>query len=40
MEPPAFLLHVWDEGGGLVTHTSYVGEFAGPYRFREATDAS
>jgi len=39
MEPPAFLLHVWDEAFGLVTHTSYVGHFPGPYRFREATDA-
>ena len=33
MEPPACLLHWWREGAGLVTHTSYVGEFAGPYPF-------
>src|SRR5437867_13439859 len=31
MEPPACLLHWWREGAGLVTHTRYVGEFAGPY---------
>src|SRR5262245_6806726 len=31
MEPPALLLHVWSEQGGLVTHTSYIGEFPGPY---------
>jgi Icc protein len=35
MEPPAFLLHVWREGTGLLTHTSYVGEFPGPYPFHE-----
>ena len=35
MEPPAFLVHVWREGSGLISHTSYVGEFAGPYPFRE-----
>jgi len=33
MEPPAFLVHVWREGTSLITHTSYVGEFAGPYPF-------
>jgi len=31
MEPPACLLHAWRAGAGLVTHTSYVGEFSGPY---------
>jgi len=35
MEPPAFLLHAWREGTGLITHTSYVGTFAGPYPFHE-----
>ena len=35
MEPPAFLLHIWQEGVGVVTHTSYVGDFPGPYRFRD-----
>lgn len=34
MEPPGYLLHRW-VGGTLVTHTCMVGEFAGPYRFRE-----
>jgi 3',5'-cyclic AMP phosphodiesterase CpdA len=33
MEPPACLLHLWREGVGLVTHTSPIGEFAGPYPF-------
>ena len=37
MEPPAFLLHVWSEGAGLVTHTSYVGEYPGPYSFRDGS---
>lgn len=32
MEPPAFHVHVWRDGAGLITHTSYVGEFPGPYR--------
>jgi 3',5'-cyclic AMP phosphodiesterase CpdA len=32
MDPPAFLMHVWNDGG-LVTHTHYVGDFAGPYSF-------
>src|SRR5213594_52658 len=36
MEPPACLLHVWRAGAGLVTHTSYVGEFSGPYPFYKA----
>jgi Icc protein len=35
MEPPAFQLHRWD-GTTLVTHTAYIGEFDGPYPFREA----
>jgi 3',5'-cyclic AMP phosphodiesterase CpdA len=34
-EPPAILLHVWDERLGLVTHTSYVGDFGGPHPFFE-----
>jgi Icc protein len=32
MEPPAFQLHYWD-GVALITHTAYIGEFAGPYPF-------
>ncbi|MCA3243428.1 MAG: phosphodiesterase [Rubrivivax sp.] len=34
MEPPGYQLHHWD-GRRLVTHTAVVGEYAGPYRFRE-----
>ena len=36
MEPPACFLHVWSEEIGLVTHTSYIGDFAGPYPFHDA----
>lgn len=35
MEPPAFQLHLWREGVGLVSHTAAIGEFAGPYPFYE-----
>jgi hypothetical protein len=31
MEPPACQLHAWSPPTGLVTHTSYIGEFDGPY---------
>ncbi len=34
MEPPGFLLHA-QTASGLVTHTAYIGGFAGPYPFRE-----
>jgi 3',5'-cyclic AMP phosphodiesterase CpdA len=34
MEPPACQLHLWRPGVGLVSHVSYIGEFAGPYPFR------
>lgn len=30
--PPACLLHLWTSEG-LVTHTSYIGDFEGPYGF-------
>lgn len=33
MEPPAYQLHVWSESAGLISHTAYVGRFAGPYPF-------
>jgi 3',5'-cyclic AMP phosphodiesterase CpdA len=33
IEPRACLLHLWREGVGLVTHTSYIGDFDGPYPF-------
>lgn len=35
MEPPAYRLHAYSAATGLVSHTAYVGEFAGPYPFRE-----
>src|SRR2546422_160764 len=31
MEPPACQLHVWRPDTGLVSHTSYIGDFDGPY---------
>jgi 3',5'-cyclic AMP phosphodiesterase CpdA len=27
MEPPACLLHLWDAASGLVSHTSYIGDY-------------
>jgi 3',5'-cyclic AMP phosphodiesterase CpdA len=35
LEPPAFQLHLWREGSGVVTHTAAIGEYAGPYPFYE-----
>lgn len=35
MEPPACQLHVWSPAAGLVSHTSYIGDFDGPYRFSD-----
>jgi 3',5'-cyclic AMP phosphodiesterase CpdA len=32
MEPPAILLHAWRAGHGLVTHTSYIGDYGVPHR--------
>jgi Icc protein len=37
MEPPACQLHVWRADTGLVTHTSYIGDFEGPYRFADGS---
>ena len=31
--PRAFMLHLWDEHAGLISHTSQIGEFEGPYAF-------
>jgi Icc protein len=31
-EPPACLLHWWHDGA-MITHTSYIGRFEGPYPF-------
>ena len=33
-EPPAFYLHAWREGAGVVTHTAYASAFAGPSGWR------
>lgn len=33
LEPPAILLHHWDDAHGLATHMAYVDEAPGPYRF-------
>jgi 3',5'-cyclic AMP phosphodiesterase CpdA len=35
MEPPAFQLHLWLEGKGVITHTAAIGEFGGPFPFYE-----
>jgi 3',5'-cyclic AMP phosphodiesterase CpdA len=35
MEPPGFQLHAWRKGIGVVSHTAYIGDFAGPYPFFE-----
>ena len=33
LEPPAFQLHAWRPGTGVVTHTAYPGEHPGPFPF-------
>ena len=33
MEPPAYHLHLWRPEHGVITHTAFVGRFAGPYPF-------
>ena len=33
MEPPAYQLHQWHPDSGLVSHTAFIGKFAGPYPF-------
>ena len=35
MEPPGFQLHAWVEGAGVVSHTAFIGDFAGPFPFFE-----
>jgi len=35
MEPPAFALHQWHDGVGLVSHHGYLEHFEGPYPFHE-----
>ena len=33
LEPAACYVHAWYEGVGLITHTSYIGAYPGPYRY-------
>ncbi len=33
MEPPAYSLHFWQSGTGLVTHTQYINQYNGPFSF-------
>jgi 3',5'-cyclic AMP phosphodiesterase CpdA len=35
MEPPGYQLHQWSAADGVVSHTAFIGEFAGPYPFYE-----
>jgi Icc protein len=35
MEPPGYQLHAYTPATGVVSHTAYVGAFAGPYPFYE-----
>jgi Icc protein len=35
MEPPAFALHYWQAGAGLVSHHAYLDRYDGPYPFHE-----
>ncbi|MHA6889543.1 phosphodiesterase [Ralstonia pseudosolanacearum] len=35
MEPPAYRVHAWVPGQGLVSHLAYVGAFDGPHPFFE-----
>lgn len=39
LEPPGFQLHYWRDGHGLRTHTAFIGDFAGPYRFFDEAGA-
>lgn len=38
MEPPGYRLHAYTPSAGLVSHTAYVGKYAGPYPFREMAE--
>lgn len=40
MEPPACQLHVWRPDTGLVSHTSYIGDYDGPYLFSDGRKVS
>jgi 3',5'-cyclic AMP phosphodiesterase CpdA len=34
LEPPACQIHLWRPDTGLISHTSYIGDWEGPYSFR------
>lgn len=36
LEPPGYHLHLWQPATGVITHTAFIGQFAGPYPFRSA----
>ena len=33
LEPPAFQVHLWVDGAGIVSHTALVDRYPGPYPF-------
>lgn len=33
MEPPAYQLHAWREGVGIISHLGFIGRFDGPFPF-------
>jgi 3',5'-cyclic-AMP phosphodiesterase len=33
LEPPAFHVHCWKPGAGIITHQAYIGTFPGPFPF-------
>ncbi|MEO8225511.1 MAG: phosphodiesterase [Gammaproteobacteria bacterium] len=35
MDPPAYGLHAYTPAAGMISHTAFVGQFAGPYPFYE-----
>ncbi len=37
-EPPAFLLHAWNETHGFVSHTVYTSQYDGPFAFLTQPD--
>ena len=39
-EPPAYHLHLWKPGVGLMTHQAYIGAFDGPHPFAEDPHAT
>ena len=35
MEPPSFVIHRWTPTNGLISHLGYIGDYAGPFPFRD-----